>query len=223
MALGVTDAYAHFLLSAPALLDGLVGCSPALPESTRAAALGSVRMIALGAGPATSKLLEAAFATFPRARIVTAYGMTEACSTIALREAARSCAAGRAGGAAEEAWRHVESTAEGRRGGGSVESGMCVGRPAPHAEVAIMREDGRLAGPGHEGEVLTRGTHVMTGYWNDTEVSHPPKAGRVEKCAVSDVPVEVCPRGSLQCAATVRERAVAVDMALSFWPTYRES
>jgi acyl-activating enzyme 14 len=185
MALGMTDAYAHLAHAAPALLEGLVGCSSALPASTRAAELGSVRMIALGAGPATSKLLEEAFATFTRARIVTAYGMTEACSTIALREAARSCAAGRAGGAGEEAWRHVDSTAERRRGGGSsVESGMCVGRPAPHAEVAIRRVDGRLAGTGHEGEVLTRGTHVMTGYWNDADVSLPSKPQRWERRGV---------------------------------------
>jgi acyl-CoA synthetase (AMP-forming)/AMP-acid ligase II len=217
MALGVTDACAHFAYAAPALLEGLIGCSPALPANTRAAALGSVRMIALGAGPATSKLLEEAFATFPRARIVTAYGMTEACSTIALREAARSYAAGGAGGLGEEAWRHVESCAEGRRGGGlSVESGMCVGRPAPHAEVAILRADGQLAGPGHEGEVLTRGTHIMTGYWNDVNVSLPPKPQCCESRALCGIfsrifLFEVCPLGPLQWAATVRERVAAVD------------
>lgn len=151
--------------AAPVLLEGLVAAS-----ASASASLGSVRMIALGAGPATPKLLHEAFATFPTTRIVTAYGMTEASSTIALHEPSRD-AAGRMGDKATT------------RADAPVESGVCVGRPAAHAELAVMRADGRLASrAGEEGEVLTRGHHVMTRYWNDPEVTHQsPERERVDR------------------------------------------
>lgn len=44
-----------------------------------------------------------------------------------------------------------------------------VGRVQPHLEVRIAREDGSTANVGEQGQLLTRGYSVMSGYWNDRE------------------------------------------------------
>lgn len=41
-----------------------------------------------------------------------------------------------------------------------------AGRPALGVEIAVVDEDGREVPPGETGEVITRGDHVMAGYWN---------------------------------------------------------
>jgi acyl-CoA synthetase (AMP-forming)/AMP-acid ligase II len=41
-----------------------------------------------------------------------------------------------------------------------------AGRPALGVEVAVVDEDGRGVDVGEVGEVVTRGDHVMAGYWN---------------------------------------------------------
>ncbi|WP_372802593.1 AMP-binding protein [Paracoccus seriniphilus] len=44
-----------------------------------------------------------------------------------------------------------------------------VGGIQPHLEVRIAREDGTTANVGEQGQLLTRGYSVMSGYWNDEE------------------------------------------------------
>jgi long-chain acyl-CoA synthetase len=46
-----------------------------------------------------------------------------------------------------------------------------VGRPLPHAELAILDEAGNPVPPGEPGEVCVRGSGVMKGYWNDPELT----------------------------------------------------
>jgi long-chain acyl-CoA synthetase len=46
-----------------------------------------------------------------------------------------------------------------------------VGKPAPHAEVAILAPDGTPLPVGEEGEICVSGTGVMLGYWNSPELS----------------------------------------------------
>ncbi|MFI2708319.1 class I adenylate-forming enzyme family protein, partial [Nocardioides sp. CER28] len=46
-----------------------------------------------------------------------------------------------------------------------------VGKPAAHAEVAIMAPDGTVLPAGEEGEICVRGSGVMLGYWNSPELS----------------------------------------------------
>jgi acyl-CoA synthetase (AMP-forming)/AMP-acid ligase II len=41
-----------------------------------------------------------------------------------------------------------------------------AGRPALGVEIAVVDESGRVVPPGEVGEVVTRGDHVMAGYWN---------------------------------------------------------
>lgn len=44
-----------------------------------------------------------------------------------------------------------------------------IGKAIPNAEILVVRPDGRLAGPGEEGELVHRGPLVALGYWNDPE------------------------------------------------------
>ncbi|CAK9141173.1 unnamed protein product [Ilex paraguariensis] len=51
---------------------------------------------------------------------------------------------------------------------------VCVGKPAPHIELKVVVEDSS-----HVGRILTRGPHVMLGYWGQisTRASNPSDAG----------------------------------------------
>lgn len=44
-----------------------------------------------------------------------------------------------------------------------------VGKPGPHLEVKILKEDMKIASIGERGEICTRGYSVMQGYWGDIE------------------------------------------------------
>ena len=46
-----------------------------------------------------------------------------------------------------------------------------VGKPLPHAEVAILDPQGQPVPAGAEGEICVRGHGVMLGYWNDPELT----------------------------------------------------
>ncbi len=42
-----------------------------------------------------------------------------------------------------------------------------IGKAIPNAEILVVGEDGRLCGPGEQGELVHRGALVAQGYWND--------------------------------------------------------
>lgn len=44
-----------------------------------------------------------------------------------------------------------------------------MGKAIPHAEIVVVREDGRLCGPNEPGELVHRGPLVSLGYWNAPE------------------------------------------------------
>lgn len=47
--------------------------------------------------------------------------------------------------------------------------GVCVGKPAPHVEIKISSSNGSSCDP-FVGNIMTRGLHVMAGYWNHKEL-----------------------------------------------------
>lgn len=164
----------------PAMLLDLVnalggGGSAAAAAATAAAAgrrsepsadplLPSVKRILIGGGAMSDDLTAAVTGIFRGAKLTTAYGMTEACSSIT--------------------WCPVTAPS----GLAPPGAGQFVGRPVPGVEVAIRPLSGSdpsyppagplvtplagplvdpLADPLAEGEVLTRGLHVMLGYYAD--------------------------------------------------------
>ncbi len=44
-----------------------------------------------------------------------------------------------------------------------------IGGAIPHAEILVVKDDGTLAGPGEEGELVHAGPLVAQGYWRDAE------------------------------------------------------
>jgi len=46
-----------------------------------------------------------------------------------------------------------------------------IGWPIPGVEAFVITDDGRLAGPGEQGEIIHVGDHMMMGYWNDPEAT----------------------------------------------------
>lgn len=76
-----------------------------------------VRRILVGAGPLTPSLYAACQQLYPMATFVTAYGMTEACSSITFQTL-------------PEIWLPEEAL--------HVQRGVCVGKPPPGIEICIQ-------------------------------------------------------------------------------------
>ncbi|KAM3250970.1 2-succinylbenzoate-CoA ligase, chloroplastic/peroxisomal [Capsicum annuum] len=109
----------------------------------------SVKKVLNGAGSLSSDLIKNAIEIFPRAKLLSAYGMTEACSSLTfmtLYDPVR-----------ESFSRHSYANSSNLA---HKPDGICVGKPAPHIEIRIAGDDSSCIG-----RILTRGPHVMLGYW----------------------------------------------------------
>lgn len=102
-----------------------------------------VKKILNGGGSLSTKLIKDATDIFSNARLFTAYGMTEGCSSLTFMTLNDPTNQTRK---LSLAYQH---------------EGVCVGKPAPHVELKISTE-----GPTNVGQILTRGPHLMIGYWN---------------------------------------------------------
>lgn len=101
-----------------------------------------------GARPAPAVLKDTALVC-PNAEIVGAYGMTETASGMTFL-------------------RHSDA---------GETANTCAGSPLPHVEIRVRRrgDDGELGdevGDGCRGEIVTRGVHVMEGYYAQREETH---------------------------------------------------
>ncbi|HEY8456929.1 MAG TPA: long-chain fatty acid--CoA ligase [Actinopolymorphaceae bacterium] len=104
--------------------------------------LSSVNSVVYAGSPITTSLLERAMQAFPEAEFTQFYGQTElAPITTAL-------------------------TAEDHREGTKLRS---AGRAVVHSEVRIVDSDDNEVPRGTVGEIVSRGAHVMQGYWNRPE------------------------------------------------------
>ncbi|QSE78140.1 acyl-CoA synthetase [Rhodococcus koreensis] len=104
----------------------------------------SLEFIGYGASGTPQSLLDLAMKHFPSINFVHVYGMTETGVLTVL------------GGD------------EHRTGGARLRS---VGRATPTVEIAVVDPDGHRLPPGQIGEVVTRGDHVMAGYWRKPEAT----------------------------------------------------
>ncbi|CDP04150.1 unnamed protein product [Coffea canephora] len=112
----------------------------------------TVNKILNGAGGLLPGLLEGAVKVFPRAKLISAYGMTEACSSLTFMTLYDPTI-----GSYNQHRQMIDSKTS-----DSVQqfAGVCVGKPAPHVELRISSN-----GSPQVGKILTRGPHVMLGYW----------------------------------------------------------
>ena len=106
--------------------------------------LTSLRALVYGASPISQAVLERGMKTFPNAAFTQAYGMTELSPVATLL-----------------------GPEEHRRG----DLTRSAGRAAPHTEVRVVDEDDREVPRGTVGEIVSRGGHVMAGYWDAPEES----------------------------------------------------
>ncbi len=109
-------------------------------------AVDGLRHIIYGASPISEALLERAMKAFPQAVFTQAYGMTELSPVATLLGPADHC--------------------DTEAGPARLRS---AGRAVPHAEVKVVGPDDVERPRGEVGEVVVRGAHVMTGYWNRPE------------------------------------------------------
>lgn len=114
---------------------------------------GSMKKILNGGGGLSTELVKDITTNiFPTAKLLSAYGMTETCSSLTFMTLYDP-----ANGSPGIQLRRVESTPR---------EGFLVGKPAPHVELRIMREGSSSP----VGRILTRGPHVMVKYWGHQTV-----------------------------------------------------
>ncbi|KAK6154827.1 hypothetical protein DH2020_009075 [Rehmannia glutinosa] len=116
----------------------------------------SVNKILNGGGGLSVELIEDATKIFPRATILSAYGMTEACSSLTfmtLHDPTQNN-------------NHLRPH-DVQKSNLSNQGGICVGKPAPHVELKVSAEESSTTG-----RILMRGPHVMLHYWGQSPSKH---------------------------------------------------
>lgn len=124
-------------------ITGLGGVPPLWSQLARArwseGARRSLRYITNSGGRMPQALLAGLRELLPETRIVLMYGLTEAFRSTWLDPALLD------------------------------ERPGSIGKPIPHAEVAVVRPDGSATAPGEPGEIVHWGPLVAQGYWRDPE------------------------------------------------------
>ncbi|XP_051128537.1 2-succinylbenzoate--CoA ligase, chloroplastic/peroxisomal [Andrographis paniculata] len=118
--------------------------------------LDSVRKILNGGGGLSVELIKDAIKLFPRATLLSAYGMTEAASSLTFMTLYDPTK--------ENPWQHEQDI---KRSDISSQGGVCVGKPAPHIEIRVRSEESA-----DTGRILMRGPHAMLHYWGQSPSSN---------------------------------------------------
>ncbi|KAH9288255.1 hypothetical protein KI387_032372 [Taxus chinensis] len=129
----------------------------------------TVQKILNGAGSMSPQLIKNAIEIFPRARIFSAYGMTEACSSMTFTLVHDPMIK-------EDTCNTIQDfsmTPPNKNNFQNQRIGICVGNPAPHVEIQIDPRTECLNGDKayNVGNILTRGPHVMLKYWGQKEAT----------------------------------------------------
>jgi acyl-CoA synthetase (AMP-forming)/AMP-acid ligase II len=115
--------------------------------------LSSLKIITYGAAAMPFEVIKKAIAAFPGVSFINAFGQTETGSTIATL-------------GPED---HDISGTEEEKAKKLKRLSSSIGRPLPDVEVRIIDEMGNTAPPNVTGEIVARGSRIMSGYWQDAE------------------------------------------------------
>ncbi|PON54781.1 2,3-dihydroxybenzoate-AMP ligase [Parasponia andersonii] len=138
------------LITVPAMMADFI--SSAREKETWKPIL-NVEKILNGGGGLSIELIHEAVKLFPRAKLLSAYGMTEACSSLTFMTLY------------DPTLQMVDNT---KYITAHQQQGVCVGKPAPHVEIKICFDESS-----HVGKILTRGPHVMLRYWEESPQKAP--------------------------------------------------
>ena len=139
---GFVDAVEHRGVTHTALVPTMVARLLAMPDVDRSRMRG-LRMLGYAGAPMPPEQMRQAHDRITP-HLVQYYGLVEAIPPVTVLDAAD----------------HERGLA------GEPELLTSAGRPALGVELAVVDEDGRALPRGEVGEVVTRGDHVMPGYWN---------------------------------------------------------
>ncbi|KAK7331279.1 hypothetical protein VNO77_25499 [Canavalia gladiata] len=116
----------------------------------------TVNKILNGGGSLSLELIKDSSIYFHKATLISAYGMTETCSSLTFRTLYDPM---------HETNNSQPLQTFGLAGSNLIHQpqGVCVGKAAPHVELKICED-----ASGHIGRILTRGSHTMLRYWDQT-------------------------------------------------------
>ncbi|KAG6639556.1 hypothetical protein CIPAW_10G109200 [Carya illinoinensis] len=114
----------------------------------------TMKKILNGGGSLSIELIKDATLFFPRAKLLTAYETCSSLTFMTLHDPRM-----------ETSSKHIKTIADMKHSSVHQTQGVCVGKPAPHVELKICTD-----GSSHIGRILTRGPHVMLGYWGQIPV-----------------------------------------------------
>ncbi|WOL12017.1 hypothetical protein Cni_G20781 [Canna indica] len=120
----------------------------------------SVLKVLNGGGSLPEELMIGANCLFPHAKIFSAYGMTETCSSLTFMTLFDPTVK-------DSMMSYNDSI---NVNPAPILGGVRVGKPAPHVELKITGDNDSTPGP-FVGNIMTRGLHVMVRYWNSSEVT----------------------------------------------------
>ncbi|CAI9090795.1 OLC1v1025647C1 [Oldenlandia corymbosa var. corymbosa] len=145
----IEDHHITALITVPTMMADLIASTRSTTTSSKQ--FEKVKKILNGGGGLSPVLIENCIKLFPRAKLMTAYGMTEACSSLTFMTLYDPTIG---------SYTQHSQMIKGRNARLVEEGGVCVGKPAPHVEVKISYD-----GSAEAGKILTRGPHTMLGYW----------------------------------------------------------
>ncbi|KAL8192310.1 hypothetical protein R6Q57_027977 [Mikania cordata] len=136
-------------ITVPTIMSDIISLIRFSGSNIRKKELPMVKKILNGGGSLSSNQIKTATDIFSNATLFTAYGMTEGCSSLTFMTL---------NDPTKQRTVVKELNVDHHQG-------VCVGKPAPHVELKIRTEEST-----HVGQVLTRGPHLMIGYWNQIQV-----------------------------------------------------
>ncbi|KNA05171.1 hypothetical protein SOVF_192870 isoform B [Spinacia oleracea] len=143
----IEENHVTSFITVPAMLASLVST---MRNNKSRNLVESVKKILNGGGSLSLQLVEDSVRCFHRAKLLSAYGMTETCSSLTFITVYDPAINNR----------HLKKIRGTVSNSVHPIGGICVGKPAPHVELLVIKEE-----LSHVGRIMTRGLHVMIGYW----------------------------------------------------------